>query len=396
MTWRRYLSILLLGGGVLCVSCGSSSGPATNVGSAQAASAPTTTVEVTQVASRKLAMAVRLPGELQPYEAVAVYPKITAFVDSISVDRGSPVKKGQLLVRLVAPEIPAQRAEAQSKLQGAVAQRAEATAKLGSEESTYERLKSAAATPGVVAGNDLEVAQKAVEGSRARLEAARESEEAAKSALRSLTEIQEYLQVRAPFDGVVTERNVHPGALVGPTTGSNSSVPLLRVEQIARLRLVVPVPEKYAAGLTEGAKVDFSVSAFPNQTFTGTVARIARSVDVKTRTMPVELDVTNPKGRLASGMFPEVLWPVRRSEATLFVPTSSVARTTEATFVVRIHNEAAEWVNVKTGEVDGKLIEIFGDLHPGDAVAVRGTDELRQGMRVTAKPVAPDAQAGPK
>ena len=396
MTWRRYLSILLLGGGGLCVSCGSSSGPATNAGSAQAASAPTTTVEVTQVASRKLAMAVRLPGELQPYEAVAVYPKITAFVDSISVDRGSPVKKGQLLVRLVAPEIPAQRAEAQSKLQRAVAQRAEATAKLGSEESTYERLKSAAATPGVVAGNDLEVAQKAVEGSRARLEAARESEEAAKSALRSLTEIQEYLQVRAPFDGVVTERNVHPGALAGPTTGSNSSVPLLRVEQIARLRLVVPVPEKYATGLTEGAKVDFSVSAFPNQTFTGTVARIARSVDVKTRTMPVELDVTNPKGRLASGMFPEVLWPVRRSEATLFVPTSSVARTTEATFVVRIHNEAAEWVNVKTGEVDGKLIEIFGDLHPGDAVAVRGTDELRQGMRVTAKPVAPDAQAGPK
>jgi len=195
---------------------------------------------------------------------------------------------------------------------------------------------------------------------------------------------------------VVTERNVHPGALVGPTTGSNSSVPLLRVEQIARLRLVVPVPEKYAAGLTEGAKVDFSVSAFPNQTFTGTVARIARSVDVKTRTMPVELDVTNPKGRLASGMFPEVLWPVRRSEATLFVPTSSVARTTEATFVVRIHNGAAEWVNVKTGEVDGKLMEIFGDLHAGDTVAVRGTDELRPGMRVSAKPVAPDGQAIPK
>jgi membrane fusion protein (multidrug efflux system) len=395
MTWRRFLSILLLGGGWLCVSCGSSSGPATTAGSAQAASAPPT-VEVMQVASRKLAMAVGLPGELQPYEAVAVYPKITAFVDSISVDRGSAVKKGQLLVRLVAPEIPAQRAEAQSKLQGAVAQRAEATAKLGAEESTYERLKSAAATPGVVAGNDLEVAQKAVEGSRARLEAARESEEAAKSALRSLTEIQEYLQVRAPFDGVVTERNVHPGALVGPTTGSNSSVPLLRVEQIARLRLVVPVPEKYVAGMTNGAEVDFSVPAFPNQTFTGTVARIAHSVDVKTRTMPVELDVTNPKGRLASGMFPEVLWPVRRSEATLFVPTSSVARTTEATFVVRVHDGAAEWVNVKTGEVDGKLIEIFGDLQAGDTVAVRGTDELRPGMRVTAKPIAPDGRAAPK
>jgi len=397
MTWERSLSIFLCGGIVgLCVSCGSSSGPTTSAGSAQAASASTPTVEVTQVTSRKLAITVRLPGELQPYEAVAVYPRVTAFVDSISVDRGSIVKKGQLLARLVAPEIASQSAEAQSKLQAAVAQRAEAGAKLASEESTYERLKSASATPGVVAGNDLEVAQKAVEGNRARLEAAREGEEAAKSALRSLTDIQEYLQVRAPFDGVVTERNVHPGALVGPTTGSSSSVPLLRIEQVARLRLVVPVPEKYAEGMSEGAKVEFSVSAFPNQTFAGTVARIARSVEVKTRTMPVELDVTNPKGLLASGMFPEVLWPVRRSAATLFVPVSSVARTTEATFVVRIRDGTADWVNVKTGEVDGKLIEIFGDLHAGDAVAVRGTDELRSGMRVTAKLVAPDAPGAPK
>lgn len=397
MTWRRTLSIFISSGSLgLCVSCGTGSGPATNPSSAQAASAATPTVDVTQVSARKLAISVRLPGELQPYEAVAVYPKLTAFVDSISVDRGSVVKKGQLLVQLVAPEIVAQRAEAQSKLQGAVAQRAEAAAKLASEESTYERLKSASATPGVVAGNDLEVAQKAVEGKRAHLEAAREGEEAAKSALRSLMDIQEYLQVRAPFDGMVTERNVHPGALVGPTTGSNSSVPLLRVEQIARLRLVVPVPEKYAAGMTEGAKVEFSVSAFPNEIFTGTVARIARSVDVKTRTMPVELDVTNPKGRLASGMFPEVLWPVRRSKATLFVPVPSVARTTEATFVVRIHDGTAEWVNVKIGEVDGKLIEVFGDLHAGDAVAARGTDELRPGSRVNTKPVAADAQGAPK
>src|SRR5207248_1651377 len=107
---------------------------------------------------------------------------------------------------------------------------------------------------------------------------------------------------------------------------------------------------------------------------------------------PVELDLTNPKGRLASGMFPEVLWPVRRSDATLFVPTSSVARTTEATFVVRIHDAAAEWVNVQTGEVDGKLIEVYGKLRPGDEVAMRGTDELRPGTRVTAKSAAAESQ----
>jgi RND family efflux transporter MFP subunit len=376
---------------LLCVSCGS--GPTANPSNANAQSTPTPTVEVVKIASRKLAIAVRLPGELQAYEAVAVYPKVPAFVDSITVDRGSVVKSGQLMARLVAPELAAQRGEAQSKLQGAEAQRVEAEAKLASDDGTYQRLKAASATPGVVAGNDLEIAQKAVEGDRARLEAVRKSAQAAEASLKSITEIESYLQIRAPFDGVVTERNVHPGALVGPSGGAGGQIPLVRVEQTRRLRLVVPVPEKYAADIVNGANVEFTVPAFPNQTFSGTVARIARSVDVKTRTMPVELDVRNADGRLASGMFPEVLWPVHRSAPTLFVPTSAVAHTTEATFVVRIGNGNPEWVNVRTGEVDGRLVEVFGDLKEGDEVAVRGTDELRSGTRVNAQVVALD---GPK
>src|SRR5499427_6371952 len=348
----------------------------------------TPTIETTIVVSKKLAVTVALPGELQPYEVVAVFPKVTAFVDWIGVDRGSIVKSGQLMARLTAPEIDAQRAEAQSKLQGAEAQRAEAEAKLASDQSTYDRLKSASATPGVVAGNDLEIAQKAAEADRARLQALRESAQAAKSALQTVTEIEGYLQVRAPFDGIVTERNVHPGSLVGPATSSSgAAMPMLRVEKAARLRLVVPIPEKYATGINVGSKVDFSVPAFPSQTFAGTIARVAHAVDVKTRTMPVELDVNNSDGRLSSGMFPEVLWPVRRTEPTLFVPTSAVARTTEATFVIRIRGGNTEWVNVQTGEPDGKTIEVFGGLHEGDEVAVRGTDELRAGSHVVTKQV---------
>jgi len=281
--------------------------------------------------------------------------------------------------------LASQRAEAQSKLQAAEAQRVEAEAKLSSDDGTYQRLKAASATPGVVAGNDLEIAEKAVEGDRARLEGVRKSTQAAEASLKSITEIESYLQIRAPFDGVVTERNVHPGALVGPSGGAGGQMPLVRVEQTGRLRLVVPVPEKYAADIVNGATVQFTVPAFPSLTFSGTVARIARSVDVKTRTMPVELDVRNKEGRLASGMFPEVLWPVHRTAPTLFVPTSAVARTTEATFVVRIRNGNPEWVNVRTGEVDGKFVEVFGGLQEGDAVAARGTDELRPGTRVNAQ-----------
>ena len=386
MTQARIPLILILCTTLsFCASCGTNSGSST---SAQGTASPTPTVEVAKVTSKKLSIATRLPGELQAYEAVAVFPKVTAYVDSISVDRGSRVKAGQLMARLVAPEVAAQRAEAQSKLQAAEAQRAEAEAKLASNQSTYERLKSASATPGVVAGNDLEIAQKGAEADRARLQALRESAEAAKSALKSVIEIEGYLQVRAPFDGIVTERNVHPGSLVGPpTSGSGAAMPMLRVEKTARLRLVVPVPEKYATGINVGSKVEFSVPAFPSQTFAGTIARVAHSVDVKTRTMPVELDVNNSDGRLSSGMFPEVLWPVRRTEPTLFVPTSAVARTTEATFVIRIRGGNTEWVNVQTGELDGKSIEVYGGLHEGDEVAVLGTDELRAGSHVVTKQV---------
>lgn len=373
-----------------CSSCSSNSGsPSANT---TTAAQPVPTVDVVKVASHKLSISIRLPGELQPYEVVAVYPKVTAFVDSIRVDRGSIVKSGQLMARLVAPELAAQRAEAQSKLHSAEAQRVEAEAKLASDQGTYERLKAASATPGVVAGNDLEVAQKAVEADHARVDATRESAQAARAALNSITEIEGYLQVRAPFDGVVTERNVHPGALVGPAGSSGAQAPMVRVEQANRLRLVVPIPEKYAAGTVNGAKVEFTVPAFPNQTFSGTVSRIAHAVDVKTRTMPVELDVNNGDRRLSPGMFPEVLWPVRRSEPTLFVPTSAVARTTEATFVVRIRNGNAEWANVSTGEVEGKLIEVFGDVREGDEVAVRGTDELRPGTRVNTQLGGTEAQ----
>lgn len=391
MTRIGFSWIVVLSGAIaLCASCGSKS----NSGAAQATAATSTpTVEVAKVFSKKLSIMVRLPGELQAYEAVAVFPKVSAYVDSISVDRGSRVRTGQLMARLVAPELAAQRAESESKLQAAEAQRAESQAKLSSDESTYERLKSASATPGVVAGNDLEVAQRSVDADKARLEASRGGAEAAKSALKSVADLEGYLQVRAPFNGIVTERNVHPGSLVGPSNStSGAAMPMLRVEKADRLRLVVPVPEKYAGGIAEKTKIEFSVPAYPGQTFSGTIARIAHAVDVKTRTMPVELEVNNADGRLSSGMFPEVVWAVRRAGPSLFAPVSAVVRTTEATFVVRIRDGNTEWVNVETGELDGKSIEVIGGLRDGDEVAARGTDELRPGIHVVTKQIPAETQ----
>src|SRR5499427_6688123 len=185
--------------------------------SAKAASPdPVAKVQATKVVAQKLAITVHLPGEIEPYEVVAIFPKVTGFVKSITVDRGSHVKAGELIARLEAPELIAQRSEAQSKLQASQAQLAAAEAKVASDEGTYEHLRAAAATPGVVAGNDLFVAQKALDADRAQLKAHQDNVNAAQQALQAIAETEAYLQVKAPFDGVVTERNVHPGALVGP------------------------------------------------------------------------------------------------------------------------------------------------------------------------------------
>jgi RND family efflux transporter MFP subunit len=243
----------------------------------------------------------------------------------------------------------------------------------------------------VVAGNDVVIAEKTADASADQVLAAEQSVEAARQALAAIRDTEAYLQVTAPFAGVITERNVHPGALVGPATSGAGATPLLRLVDIDRLRLVVPVPEAYTGEMRPGAEIAFTVAAYPGQSFAGKVARIAQAVDVGTRTMAVELDVANGGGRLAPGAFCQVRWPVRRSGPSLFVPSTTVAATTDRTFVIRIRNGKTEWVDVKTGLTSGALVEVFGDLRAGDEIAGRGTDELRPGTDVRPRASKPAA-----
>jgi RND family efflux transporter MFP subunit len=152
---------------------------------------------------------------------------------------------------------------------------------------------------------------------------------------------------------------------------------------------VVPVPEYDAAGIAEGSEVSFTLPSYPGKTFKAPIARISRAVDLKTRTMPVELDVRDPQGELTPGSFCEVVWPVRRPYATLFVPVGAVGNDLERTFVIRVRDNRAEWVDVKTGASSGNLIEVFGNLREGDHVALRGTDELRPGAPVSPRLASP-------
>jgi membrane fusion protein (multidrug efflux system) len=340
-------------------------------------------VEVTAVKSQMLVATGWLPAELKPYDSVDIFAKQTGFVKSLKVDRGSKVSQGELIAELVAPELVAQRAQASASYQSAQSQLAAAQEKLASDQATYQHLSEAAKVPGVVAGNDLDIAQRTAQADAANVEALRQGALAVQEGLRAVTQLESYLNITAPFGGQVTTRYVSPGALVGPSAGPGATTPIVRIETTTRHRLVVPVPENELAGVPEGTTVNFTVPSFPGRTFRAPIARIAHDVDLKTRTMPVELDVRDPHGELVPGTFCEVEWPIRRTYPTLFVPVSAVAGNLERTFVIRIRNGHVEWVDVKTGVTAADLIEVFGDLSEGDQVATRGTDQLRAGTEVS-------------
>jgi RND family efflux transporter MFP subunit len=152
------------------------------------------------------------------------------------------------------------------------------------------------------------------------------------------------------------------------------------------LRLVVAVPEALVGAMVKGARVAFTVPAYPGETFYGVLNLMAHDLDEKTRTMPAELDVKNVDLRLGAGMYPEVQWPVRRPQPSLLVPPTSIVTTTERTFVIRINNGVAQWVNVGRGARVGELIEVFGALKEGDTIVRRGTDEIREGAKVNVQP----------
>lgn len=339
--------------------------------------------ELTQAIAKALHKTTVVSGELEPYQRVELHAKVTGFVEAVHVDRGSAVEEGQVLAELSAPELAAQRIEGQAKIAAASAQRAESQARLAAAEQTYQRLSEAAETPGAVAAHDVILAEKAVEAERARLDSLAKTIAALEAAVRVIEETEKYLQVKAPFAGVITERHAHVGALAGPE--GNPGPPLFTLEQVARLRLVAAIPEAYAQSIVRGRQVQFTVSAYPAETFAGTVARPAYAVDPETRTMPVELDYANPDLKLAPGMYAAVQWPVRRAGETLFVPPTAIRATTERIFVIKVADGRAEWVDVRRGMTEGDLTEVFGDLAPEDWVVLRATDEIRPGTQVEAR-----------
>ena len=226
------------------------------------------------------------------------------------------------------------------------------------------------------------VADQTASADQGQVQSAESNVAAAREALRSVTQLESYLNINAPFDGVVTTRNLHPGALVGPASGQSGTMPIVQIVDTTHLRLVVPVPESYVGQMQVGQQVAFTVPAYPGQVFHAPIARISHDVDVSSRTMPVELDIRNADGKLSPGSFSSVQWPVQRATPTMFVPVTAVTNDQQRSFVQRVVNGKTEWVDVVTGLSVNGNIEVFGDLRPGDDVIRNATDAIHAGQQV--------------
>jgi membrane fusion protein, multidrug efflux system len=380
----------LLLASILIAALGCNTGPSEKKDSSAASATPNalTAVNTVPVVSKKLQTTIVLPAQLVPYEQVDIYPKVTGFVQTVTVDRGSRVERGQVLVRLTAPELNSQRSQAEAAARAAESQLATAQAKLASDDGTYLHMLAASKTPGVLAENDVLVAGQTVSADKGLVAAAEQNVAAARDALKSVSQTESYLTITAPFDGVVTTRNLHPGALIGPASGAGGAQPILQIVDDRRLRLVVPIPEAQVGDMKVGQLVSFTVPAYPGQTFKAPIQRISREVDETSRTMPVELDVVNRDGRLSPGSFTTVSWPLERSYPTLFAPVSAVTSDQQHTFVIRVRNSKAEWVTVQTGQTINGDIEVFGDLASGDQVVKTASDAIHSGdsVRVSSSP----------
>jgi len=309
---------------------------------------------------------VKLPAQLASFEEVSIFPKVNGYVKEVFVDVGSVVKKGQLLMTLEAPELEQATTQAKERY---------ARAKLDYtlSEENYRRMAKAAETPGAVSPMNL-----------AGLKARADADSALCNAEKANWQMQEailgYLHVTAPFAGTITERNVHPGALVSGE--GKDGKPMLHLGQMDHLRLQVDIPEGIAAALQNKDTVSFYLSAYPGKKMTGHLTRKSGLVNSTYRAERMEMDVYNKDGRLSPGMYADVLFYSNGNPEAFTVPRTAVVTSTERKYVIAIRDGKTTRVDVATGNESADKVEITGDLRPGEQIVAHASDDLPDGLAI--------------
>ncbi len=347
--------------------CSSSDGEGSDKKENKAVAVTAAPVETVALQKGRLSTALFTPGELIAYQQVDLYAKENSFVKRLYVDVGSEVREGQLLATLEAPELGSQLASALSRVKSQ-------EAIYIASKANYERLVETSKTPGTISQNDIDQADARQKSDLAQLEAF-------KSAYNQVAETLKYLEIRAPFNGVISARNVNLGAYVGPS-GKGSEFPLFTLQEQRHLRLVVSVPEAYTGYLNDQNEVHFTVKALPNEVFHAKVRRLAGALDNRLRAERIEMDVFNNDKKLLPGMVAEVNVPLPARDSTFIVPSTAVVNSTERIFVIRVAGGKAQWVDIKPGRSDKGKMEVYGDLHEGDTIVKVASEERRDGSPV--------------
>lgn len=336
-------------------------------------------VNATVVKSLQPSMQTVLPGELKPWNKTHLFPRVKGYIGVVQADRGTVVKKGQVLATLEAPEILSAMNHARAQAASSEATLIEQRAKMKASKLTYSRIVETSRTAGAVSANELDMAYARMLADSALATAAESNMVAAKAQFAAQSQLASYLTVRAPFDGTVTERNISPGELVGP---EGNTKPMFVLEDRSKLRLTVPVPENLSNSISDKSVVTFTVQADPLTEYQARFARSANSLQESNRTMLAEFDIDNRSNDLKAGMYAEVKLPITRNKPTLFVPRTALIQSPEGVFVIRLKENTAEWLSVQRGNSLDSLVEVFGTLHDGDRIVSKASEEVRNGQAV--------------
>src|ERR1019366_1368322 len=325
------------------------------------------TLQAFIVTAQPVAKTITLPAELIPFEKAELFAKIQGYVKNIKVDIGDRVRAGQVLAILQASEYNANLLQSVSSAQSA-------KAKYQTSKDYYDRLVNAAKEPGAIAEGELIKAKNQMLSDMA-------SYNAAKQASGAYSQLNNYLTIKAPFSGVITQRNADPGDLVA----ANNPKPLLIVENNNTLYLRVSIPETYTTAGVNAKKITFSVDAIPEKSFSAILDRKSNTIDPVNRTELWEFLVKNNTNELRSGMYANAKFPLSRSVASVVVPYGVIVTTLEKKFVIKYQNGQTRWVDVRNGINMDSTIEIFGDVIPGDTLLKKGTDEVKNGTKVAVR-----------
>jgi RND family efflux transporter MFP subunit len=311
-----------------------------------------------------------LPGSVQAFIEAPIYARTSGYLKSWSTDIGSPVKKGELLAEIDAPELDQQYSQAQADL---------ATAHANSQLaiSTNERWKGLLATHSV--------SQQDADTKAGDAAAKRAAEASATANVARLRDLESFKRVLAPFDGVVTQRSTDIGALI--TAGQNAGNALFRVDDTSKLRIYVLVPEPYAAATVPGMQAELYFTEHPGKSFPAKVVRTANALDPAQRTLQVELQVDNSNGVLFPGSYAEVHFQVPGSSQSLRVPANTLLFRAAGLQVATVDRDAH--VHLKTivpGRDFGKSIEVLSGIAADDNIVVNPPDSLIEGAPVRIAP----------